>query len=103
MLSPVEVTAKKEHEAFSRPPHSEMRFDYLDEWEYAQDVTFLKLKADFNYNGNDIYRNFLDEENIDIPYAGGKTAFFVNIPGSGYNITHPYIKYVNGLRFYSSR
>ena len=103
MLSPVEVTAKKEHEAFSRPPHSEMRFDYLDEWEYAQDVTFLKLKADFNYNGNDIYRNFLDEENIDIPYAGGKTAFFVNIPGSGYNITHPYIKYVNGLRFYYYR
>lgn len=42
MISSVEVTAAKKRVPNSRPPHSEMRFDYLDEWEYAQDVTFLK-------------------------------------------------------------
>lgn len=42
MLSSVEVTAEKKKEQNSRPPHSEMRFDFLDEWEYAQDITFLK-------------------------------------------------------------
>ena len=48
MLSSVEVTAAKEYERYSRPPHSEMRFDYLDEWEYAQDVTYLRISKDFN-------------------------------------------------------
>ncbi len=46
MLGPLEITAAKREERYSRPPHSEMRFDYLDEWEYAQDVTFLKDAAD---------------------------------------------------------
>lgn len=41
MLSSVEVVASRKEERNSRPPHSEMRFDYLDEWEYAQDITFL--------------------------------------------------------------
>lgn len=45
MLGPLEITASKSNERYSRPPHSEMRFDYLDEWEYAQDVTFLKEAA----------------------------------------------------------
>ena len=48
MLSSVEVVASRKKERNSRPPHSEMRFDYLDEWEYAQDITFLK-----NSNGED--------------------------------------------------
>lgn len=43
MLSSVEVVAKKNKEICGRPPHSEMRFNYLDEWEYAQDVTYLKM------------------------------------------------------------
>ncbi len=45
LLSPVEVTAKRVEERNTRPPHSEMRFDYLDEWEYAQDITFLKKSS----------------------------------------------------------
>lgn len=45
MISSVEVVAAKKKTANSRPPHSEMRFDYLDEWEYAQDVTFLKSSS----------------------------------------------------------
>ena len=51
MLSSVEVTAAKEHERYSRPPHSEMRFDYLDEWEYAQDVTYLRERKYDRYEG----------------------------------------------------
>ena len=43
MLSSVEVVAKKNNEINSRPPHSEMRLNYLDEWEYAQDVTYLNM------------------------------------------------------------
>ena len=42
MLSSVEVVGKAKQTYRSRPPHSEMRFDFLDEWEYAQDVTYLK-------------------------------------------------------------
>ena len=42
LLSSVEVVSDRKREARERPPHSEMRFDYLDEWEYAQDVTYLK-------------------------------------------------------------
>ena len=55
MLSSVEVTASKEYERYSRPPHSEMRFDYLDEWEYAQDVTYLEKNKDFDETGSEIY------------------------------------------------
>lgn len=42
MLGPLEVVTEKKEERYGRPPHSEMRFDYLDEWEYAQDITYLK-------------------------------------------------------------
>ena len=42
LLSSVEVVSDRKREARERPPHSEMRFDYLDEWEYAQDVTYLR-------------------------------------------------------------
>lgn len=42
LLSSVEVVAKVKESPRARPPHSEMRFDFLDEWEYAQDITYLK-------------------------------------------------------------
>ena len=52
MLSSFEVVAKKSFEQNSRPPHSEMRFNYLDEWEYAQDVTYLNM---FNTYEDDVF------------------------------------------------
>ncbi len=58
MLSSLEVTAKKKHEFNTRPPHSEMRFNYLDEWEYAQDVTYLEI---FKTYENDVYNNVKTE------------------------------------------
>lgn len=45
LLSNVEVISKRKQDAFYRPPRSEMRLDFLDEWEYAQDVTYLNRKA----------------------------------------------------------
>lgn len=57
MLSSVEVVASRKKERNSRPPHSEMRFDYLDEWEYAQDITFL-----LNSSGEDALSEFAAED-----------------------------------------
>ncbi len=48
LLSNVEVISKRKKDLYYRPPRSEMRLDYLDEWEYAQDVTYLDRKATWN-------------------------------------------------------
>lgn len=61
MLSSVEVVADRKKEINSRPPHSEMRFNYLDEWEYAQDVTYIDQ---FNTHEDEIYRA-IQEQLID--------------------------------------
>lgn len=45
LLSNVEVISKRKKDPFYRPPRSEMRLDYLDEWEYANDVTYLNRKS----------------------------------------------------------
>ena len=58
MLSSVDVVEKRKKDVNERPPHSEMRFNYLDEWEYAQDVTFLN---DFNTYEDEIYQNIKDD------------------------------------------
>ena len=58
MLSSLEVVAKKKHEFNARPPHSEMRFNYLDEWEYAQDVTYLNM---LNTHEDEIYNSIRNE------------------------------------------
>ena len=58
MLSSVDVVEKRKKEINERPPHSEMRFNYLDEWEYAQDVTFLDQ---FNTYEDEIYQNIKDD------------------------------------------
>lgn len=45
LLTNLEVISKRKKDAFYRPPRSELRLDFLDEWEYAQDVTYLNRKA----------------------------------------------------------
>ena len=52
LISQVEVVSKKKREANYRPPRSEMRLDFLDEWEYAQDVTYLCNEKSSYYSGN---------------------------------------------------
>lgn len=41
LLNEVEIKAKKQRRMYA-PPVSELRLDYLDEWEYANDVTYLQ-------------------------------------------------------------
>jgi|GEM_PF-389372 len=52
LISQVEVVSKKKREANYRPPRSEMRLDFLDEWEYAQDVTYLCNEKSSYFDGN---------------------------------------------------
>lgn len=42
LLQELDVVSEKEKGQFLRPPMSELRLDYLDEWEYAQDITYLE-------------------------------------------------------------
>ncbi len=63
MLSSVEVVAKVKEPYRARPPHSEMRFDFLDEWEYAQDITYLKEFESYKDNIYEQARKEM-EENI---------------------------------------
>lgn len=44
LLTQVEVVSKQKYPRNYRPPRSEMRLDFLDEWEYAQDVTYFTNK-----------------------------------------------------------
>ena len=111
MLSSVEVTAAKEYERYSRPPHSEMRFDYLDEWEYAQDVTYLYQSKDYDKRTQEAekqYKNRLDETNTEEEFMQimqnetGISGGIVSIPGKYYkDNTIPYIKYLGNIRFWS--
>ena len=45
-LEEVDVTAKKHIGPTSRPPRSEIRLDFMDEWEYAQDVSYVHTPQD---------------------------------------------------------
>lgn len=61
MLSSLEVVADRKKEINSRPPHSEMRFNYLDEWEYAQDVTYLDQ---FGTYDDELFRDAVDDMHL---------------------------------------
>lgn len=66
MLSSVEVVAKKNKETNSRPPHSEMRFNYLDEWEYANDITYMNV---IDAAEDELYKALRDDALTDtVPY-----------------------------------
>ena len=60
MLSSLEVVADRKKELNGRPPHSEMRFNYLDEWEYAQDFTYLDQ---FNIS-DELYKDAFDDAHL---------------------------------------
>ena len=103
MLSSVEVTAAKEYERNSRPPHSEMRFDYLDEWEYAQDVTFLNESKDYDKNSNEIQERMNDirHEEEYITLLDNETTGLSNITEWPITSDVPMIKYLGNIRYWS--
>ena len=53
-LDNIDVVAKKKRTAFETPPISELNLDYLEEWEYANDVSYFD-----GYN----YSTFIDSLN----------------------------------------
>ena len=55
-LQTVDITAKKHKGRATRPPKSEIRLDFMDEWEYAQDVSYIHTPNDnwISYKVNDI-------------------------------------------------
>ena len=55
-LEVVDVTSKKYKGRATRPPKSEIRLDFMDEWEYAQDVSYLITPNDnwMTYKVNDV-------------------------------------------------
>ncbi len=48
LLGDVEIIEKRKSDIYSRPPMCEIKFNYLDEWEYAKDITYFK--GDFSRN-----------------------------------------------------
>lgn len=69
LLSNVEVISKRKKDPFYRPPRSEMRLDYLDEWEYAQDVTYLDRKVTWGEN------RYGDNRSVSEPRWSSPSAF----------------------------
>ena len=85
MLSSVEVVAKKGKEINGRPPHSEMRLNYLDEWEYAQDVTYLNV---IDRHKDKLYDAILNEAVTQTDNADGKK--YIN------GVLYDSVQYENG-------
>ena len=74
-LNEVDIIAQKHRGPASRPPKSEIRLDFMDEWEYAQDVSYIYTPNDnwlINKVGdtNDIFEDVnLSEERENKLYA----------------------------------
>ena len=74
LLSPIEVVPKKKGERNHRPPRSEIRLDFLDEWEYAQDITFMSRKFESGitdaFYSNSPYTNLSNHNTAVAPISG---------------------------------
>ena len=69
-LAEIDVVEDKKEDKRERPPRSEIRFNFVDEWEYAQDVTYFSLNRDFDTTKVAIRLDVSNvgniEENVDI-------------------------------------
>ncbi|MBR5475977.1 MAG: hypothetical protein IKV17_04070 [Bacteroidaceae bacterium] len=65
LLGELDVVSRKEVGQFLRPPMSELRLDYLDEWEYAQDVTYLTKSRYSQYHLNELQEAIALEDELD--------------------------------------
>lgn len=59
LLEEVDIVKKKHRERATRPPRSEIRLDFMDEWEYAQDINYI-------YTPNDNWMTYKVGETSDI-------------------------------------
>lgn len=82
LLGDVEIIEKRKKDIFNRPPLCEIKFNYLDEWEYAKDVTYFKGN-EFNalayedFEEEEIRRDKLNEI-ADAEIAQKDTAIFID-------------------------
>ena len=64
-LSEVDIVEDKKKDKKNRPPRSEIRFNFVDEWEYAQDVTYFNLNRDFDTTKVAVSLDFANINNIE--------------------------------------
>ena len=64
-LGEVNIVEEKRKDKRNRPPRSEIIFNFVDEWEYAQDVTYFNLNRDFDTTRVKVSLNFADINNIE--------------------------------------
>ena len=64
-LVEVDIVDDKKKDKRNRPPRSEIRFNFVDEWEYAQDVTFFNLNRDFDTTKVAVSLDFANTNNLE--------------------------------------
>lgn len=65
VLDGVDVIAAMKKESYARPPLSELRLDYLEEWEYAKDITFMPGKGNGDLEMDSTERAIWEEIMLD--------------------------------------
>ncbi len=64
-LAEIDIVEKKDKDKRNRPPRSEIKFNFVDEWEYAQDVTYFNLNRDFDTTKVKVSLDFANINNIE--------------------------------------
>ena len=63
-LAEIDIVEEKKKDKRSRPPRSEIKFNFVDEWEYAQDVTYFNLQRDFDTTKVEVSLDFANINNL---------------------------------------
>ncbi|MBR5511888.1 MAG: SEL1-like repeat protein [Bacteroidaceae bacterium] len=63
-LAEIDIVEDKKKDKRSRPPRSEIKFNFVDEWEYAQDVTYFNLQRDFDTTKVEVSLDFANINNL---------------------------------------
>ena len=64
-LAEIDIVEDRKKDKRNRPPRSEIRFNFVDEWEYAQDVTYFNLNRDFDTRKVKVSLDFANINNIE--------------------------------------
>ncbi len=65
LLDNVEITSTTKEWSYARPPMSELRLDYLEEWEYAKDVTYMPGVGNRNLDSDSTEQAIWEEIMLD--------------------------------------
>ena len=64
-LAEIDIVDNKKKDKRNRPPRSEIKFNFVDEWEYAQDVTYFNLQRDFDTTKIKVSLDLANANNIE--------------------------------------